>query len=102
MKIASKVALVLGSVKGIGKAIGLNLAHAGAKVVYTHYDWPESLASLQQEAEATGQDHWIAKVNLLDTHDIELLIKEIINRFGRRDILFNNTDRAGSPLLHGL
>ncbi len=101
MELTGKVALVLGSVKGIGKAIGLNLAHAGAKVVYTHYDWPESLASLQQEAEATGQDHWIAKVDLLDTHAIEVLIKEIIKRFGRLDILINNIERGGWPVVHG-
>ncbi len=96
-----KVALVLGSIKGIGKAVGLDLAGAGAKVIYTYYDWPESLASLQADASATGREHWIARINLLDTAAIETLIEEIIQRFGRLDILINNIERGGWPIVHG-
>ena len=68
MQLNDKVALVLGSIKGIGKAIGLDLAGSGTKVVYTYYDWPESLASLQADATASGQEHWIARINLLGTN----------------------------------
>lgn len=101
MQLNDKVALVLGSVKGIGKAVGLDLADAGVKVVYTYYDWPESLASLQADAGASGREHWIARVNLLDTDAIENLIEEIIQRFGRLDILINNIERGGWPIVHG-
>jgi 3-oxoacyl-[acyl-carrier protein] reductase len=101
MQLNDKVALVLGSVKGIGKAIGLDLATAGTKVVYTYYDWPESLAALQAEAAASGQEHWIAPVNLLDTGAIESLLEAIIRRFGRLDILINNIERGGWPIVHG-
>jgi len=101
MQLNNKVALVLGSIKGIGKAIGLDLAGAGAKVIYTYCDWPESLASLQTDASATGREHWIAQVNLLDTLAIENLIEETIRRFGRLDILINNIERGGWPIVHG-
>jgi 3-oxoacyl-[acyl-carrier protein] reductase len=101
MQLYEKVALVLGSIKGIGKAIGLDLAGSGAKVVYTYYDWPESLASLQADAAASGQEHWIARIDLLDTVAIEKLIEEIIRRFGRLDILINNIERGGWPIVHG-
>lgn len=101
MELSNKVALVLGSIKGIGKAIGLNLARAGTKVVYTHYDWPESLPALQKDAAATGKDHWIANINLLDPKAIEDLIQELIGRFGRLDILINNIERGGWPVVHG-
>lgn len=101
MQLNDKVALVLGSIKGIGKAIGLDLAGAGAKVVYTCYDWQESLASLQADAKTTGRDHWIARINLLDTVAIEKLIEEVIRRFGRLDILINNIERGGWPIVHG-
>jgi len=101
MEIADKVALVLGSIKGIGKAVGLSLARAGAKVAYTHCDWPESLATLQKDATATGQTHWIAEVDLLDTHAVNKMVREVIQRFGRLDILINNIERGGWPVVHG-
>jgi 3-oxoacyl-[acyl-carrier protein] reductase len=101
MDFTNKVALVLGSIKGIGKAIGLDLADAGAKVVYTHYDWPESLASLRKDAAETGREHWIAETNLLDTAAIDALVQGVIDRFGGLDILINNIERGGWPVVHG-
>jgi 3-oxoacyl-[acyl-carrier protein] reductase len=101
MQITNKVALVLGSIKGIGKAIGLNLAQAGAKVVYTHHDWPESLPDLKRDAAASGREHLIAKVDLLDTQAIDALIAQVIDHFGRLDILVNNIERGGWPVVHG-
>jgi 3-oxoacyl-[acyl-carrier protein] reductase len=101
MNPTGKVALVLGSIKGIGKAIGLDLANAGAKVVYTHYDWPESLASLRKDADETGREHWIAETNLLDTAAIDALVQGVIDRFGGLDILINNIERGGWPVVHG-
>lgn len=101
MNLENKVALVLGSIKGIGKAIGIDLAMAGATVVYTYHDWPESLASLKEDAQSTGRDHWIAEVNLLDTDAIDDLVQGTIERFGRLDILINNIERGGWPAVHG-
>ena len=100
-ELEGKVALVLGSVKGIGKAIGLDLARSGAKVVYTYYDWPESLPDLRRDAEATGREHMILKIDLLDTRAIEALPGRIVGRFGRLDILVNNIERGGWPVVHG-
>jgi 3-oxoacyl-[acyl-carrier protein] reductase len=101
MKLSGQIALVLGSIKGIGKAIGLNLANSGVTVVYTYHDWPESLAALQKEAATTRQAHWIAPINLLDTRAIEKLLTDIIKRFGHLDILINNIERGGWPVVHG-
>jgi 3-oxoacyl-[acyl-carrier protein] reductase len=86
MDLSNNVALVLGSVKGIGKAVGLDLASAGANVVYTYHDWPESLDALREDAAAIGREHWIAKVDLLDTRAAEQLVRETVQRFGRLDI----------------
>ena len=70
-------------------------------MVYTHFDWPESLPALKADAAASGQAHWIARVNLLDTDAIEKLIGGIMDRFGRLDILVNNIERGGWPVVHG-
>ncbi len=96
-----KVALVLGSIKGIGKAIGLDLARSGAFVVYTHHDWPESLPELEKDAAATGRDHWIVRVDLRNRDEVDGLMASLIRRFGRLDILINNIERGGWPVVHG-
>jgi 3-oxoacyl-[acyl-carrier protein] reductase len=101
MKRTNKVALVPGSIKGIGKAIGIDLANSGMTVVFTHFDWPESLPGLEADVEATGGAHWIAKVDLLDTDAVEHLVNRIIDQYGRLDILVNNIERGGWPAVHG-
>ena len=99
MDLTNKVALVLGAVKGIGKGIGLFLANEGVKVALNYFDWEESLDDLKRDFAET--DHLILKTNLLDTHKIPQLINEVIHRFGRLDILINNIERGGWPMVHG-
>jgi 3-oxoacyl-[acyl-carrier protein] reductase len=101
MNLNDRVALVLGGVKGIGKAIGLDLARHGAQVVYTYFDWPESVEALRQDAAGTGQPHLIVQIDLTDPLAIDGLLRQIMARFGRLDILINNIERGGWPVVHG-
>jgi len=101
MEIRDKVALVLGAVKGIGKGIALALAEDGAKVALNYFDWEESLDELKQDMAATGQDHLIVRTNLLKTDKTAGLIHKVLERFGRLDILINNIERGGWPVVHG-
>ncbi len=101
MKTTSKVALVLGGIKGIGKAIGLDLLNRGIQVAATWHDWPESLAGMQADFAATGTDHMIQRIDLMRTESIDGLIHQVIDRFGRLDILINNIERGGWPVVHG-
>lgn len=96
-----KVALVLGGIKGIGKAIGLDLLRSGTRVVATWFDWPESLAAMRADFERTGTDHMIVPIDLLDTDAIARLPDRIMERFGRLDTLINNIERGGWPVVHG-
>ncbi len=101
MKPNWKVALVLGGIKGIGKAIGLDLLRRGTRVAATWFDWPESLAAMRSDFADTGTDHMIERADLLDTDAISGLVKRITDRFGRLDILINNIERGGWPVVHG-
>jgi 3-oxoacyl-[acyl-carrier protein] reductase len=101
MKADAKVALVLGSIKGIGKAISLDLLRRGIRVAATWFDWPESLPAMQTDFAATGTHHVIARIDLLDTGAIAGLVERILDRFGRLDILINNIERGGWPVVHG-
>ncbi len=101
MKTQQKVALVLGSIKGIGKAIALDLLNRGITVAGTWFDWPESLPAMQTDFAATKNEHMIEKIDLLDTEAIPGLIQRVVDRFGRLDILINNIERGGWPVVHG-
>jgi 3-oxoacyl-[acyl-carrier protein] reductase len=96
-----KVALVLGAIKGIGKGIGLALANRGMKVALTYHDWEEFLPEMERDFAETGKDHLIIKINLLETGKIGNLFKQVIDHFGRLDILINNIERGGWPVVHG-
>jgi 3-oxoacyl-[acyl-carrier protein] reductase len=101
MNLEGKVALVLGGIKGIGRSVGLALAQAGARVALNYYDWEEELDTLKRDVAATGRDHLILKTDLREVADIPLLVQAVVGRFGRLDILVNNIERGGWPVVHG-
>jgi len=101
MELNEKVALVLGAVKGIGKGIALALAGQGVRTALTYYDWEESLDDLKRDMAATGSEHMVERVNLLNPDAIAALFAKIDDRFGRLDILINNIERGGWPVVHG-
>jgi 3-oxoacyl-[acyl-carrier protein] reductase len=101
VELKGKVALVLGAIKGIGKGIALALARDEVKVALTYYDWEASLEPLKQDLQKAGAEHLVRKINLLDTDQIPCLIHDVLGRFGRLDILINNMERGGWPVVHG-
>ncbi|MFZ5776155.1 MAG: SDR family NAD(P)-dependent oxidoreductase [Thermodesulfobacteriota bacterium] len=101
MRIDGCIALVLGGAKGIGREIGLSLARAGATVVLTWFDWPEEAASMQAELAALPGDHLAARVDLREPEQIAALCERIRQQYGRLDILINNIERGGMPVVHG-
>jgi 3-oxoacyl-[acyl-carrier protein] reductase len=101
MELECKVALVLGAIKGIGKGIALSLAEAGVNVALNDFDWEEELVALKNDFAAASGDHLILKTNLLETEAIPAMIHKVIDRFGRLDILINNIERGGWPVVHG-
>jgi len=98
---ASKVALVLGAVKGIGKAVALALAADGMRVAVNYYDWAEELPALKADLARSGREHLVMKTNLLEVARIPAMVQRVVKRFGRLDILINNIERGGWPVVHG-
>ena len=101
MEIKGKIALVLGGARGIGKAVGFALAEAGARVVLTHWDWPEEAARMQRELAALGNDHLAVRVDLREPEQVRELMGRIKERYGALHILVNNIERGGMPVVHG-
>ncbi len=96
-----RVALVLGAIKGIGKAIGLDLARRGIRTSLNYFDWEESLPQMKADFKAVGTAHAIFRHDLTDCEAARQLVRSTIDQFGRLDILVNNIERGGWPIVHG-
>jgi 2-keto-3-deoxy-L-fuconate dehydrogenase len=85
-RVSGKTILVTAAAAGIGRASALMLAREGAKVWATDIDYA-GLESLQ--AEAAGFDMTIAKVDVLNRHDICNMENAIVDHHGSLDALVN-------------
>lgn len=88
--LSNRVALVTGSGRGIGKAIALRLAQAGADVVINFH---RNLAPAEEVAcqiRALGRQALVVKANVSKVEDIDLLFEQVDQTFGGLDIFINN------------
>src|SRR5437867_2921208 len=84
-----QVALVTGAARGLGRAIALALAHAGADVALGLRD-PATADGLPGEIEALGRRALPLAMDVLDLAQIRAAVDRAAAEFGRLDILVNN------------
>jgi 3-oxoacyl-[acyl-carrier protein] reductase len=84
-----KVAIVTGASQGIGRDTALALAEAGAKVAVAARN-EEKLASLVREISAVGGEGFAVKMDVADLEQVKAGFKQVLEKFGRLDILVNN------------
>jgi 3-oxoacyl-[acyl-carrier protein] reductase len=84
-----KVALVTGASQGIGWDIAQALVVAGAKVAVAART-EEKLAILVGEIEAAGGEALAVKMDVADAEQVKAGFKQVLEKFGRLDILVNN------------
>ncbi len=101
MNIAGKKALVLGASRGIGLAVARTLADQGVRLALPWFDWPESAAAMTKEFGGETGDNLIIQVDLRKPDETAGLMAAIEARLGGLDILINNIERGGMPILHG-
>lgn len=89
--IKNKVALVLASSKGLGKAVALELAIEGAKVIICGTD-TEALTATEQEINAVAPNKVLAVIcDITDEMQRKNLVDESVKAFGAIEILVTNT-----------
>jgi len=101
MKLSAKTVLVTGAIRGIGLAIAKELAARGARCVLTYFDWQEDLSHMHQAMQDVGAEYMAIEANLLTQDGINRVVTETVKRFGGLDILINNIERGGWPVVHG-
>ena len=84
-----KVALVTGASQGIGRDTALALAEAGAKVAVAARN-EEKLSALVADIVAAGGTGFAVKMDVADAEQVKAGFKQVLEKFGRLDILVNN------------
>lgn len=93
MRFTEEVAWITGSSTGIGRACALALAEEGCRVV-VHYNRSEGEArEVVEEIESSGGEALLVGGDVADGGEVQRMVGEIEDRFGRLDVLVNN---AGS------
>jgi 3-oxoacyl-[acyl-carrier protein] reductase len=84
-----KVALVTGASQGIGRDTALALAEAGANVAVAART-EEKLSALVADIAAAGGTGFAVKMDVADAEQVKAGFKQVLEKFGRLDILVNN------------
>ena len=97
-RLEGKIAVVTGSSSGIGKAIALRFGEEGAKVVVAarRLDRCEQTAA---QIRKHGGEGVAIQTDVSDEIQVDALVRETVNRFGRLDILVNNAGMFGGGRL---
>ena len=93
--LTGRVALVTGGSRGLGRAMALGLADAGAHVIVASRKL-DACREVAEEVEARGRQALAVAVNVSHWDELDGLVDAAYDRFGRVDVLVNN---AGMSLL---
>jgi NAD(P)-dependent dehydrogenase (short-subunit alcohol dehydrogenase family) len=93
LDLTNRIAVVIGATSGIGKAIALGLADAGADVVPTGRR-AKLAAEAAREIEARGRRSLAMAADVTDSNSLQALADAVIKEFGQVDILVNAAGRT--------
>jgi 3-oxoacyl-[acyl-carrier protein] reductase len=91
MDLDGRVAVVTGGGTGIGRAVCLRLARAGATGVMVNYSHShDDATATAREVESLGAAAVAHRADIADESQVVAMIEEAVKRFGRLDVLINN------------
>lgn len=90
MSLQGKVAIVTGGNSGIGKAIALGLARAGARIAIDYVAHPEATEALEREIAALGDIAIGVEADVSNVRELQALVDATVAKFGRVDVMVNN------------
>jgi NAD(P)-dependent dehydrogenase (short-subunit alcohol dehydrogenase family) len=96
-ELKDKIAIVTGASQGIGRAIALGLAEAGAHVVLAKHPGPMTeIEAVRAEIVAMGRRALIVQTDVGVVSEVQALMDATVAEFGRIDILINNAGWTGT------
>ena len=94
-----QTALVTGASRGIGRAVALALAAEGAEVVVNYASSSDAAEAVVAEIQAKGGSAYALKADVADEASVDDLIKTVLKRSERIDVLVNNAGITRDGLL---
>lgn len=89
MSLSGKIAVVTGASRGLGKAMALGLAEAGADLVLVSRGMPQ-LREVAREIHGLGRRALPISADISNLEDVNAMVGKAMSEFGRIDILVNN------------
>jgi acetoacetyl-CoA reductase len=96
------IALVTGSSRGIGKAIAAELASRGMSIVINYIDSDDVALGFARELKVKGVNALAIKADVSNRKEVQLMVSEAIETFGKIDILINNAGITSDKTLKNL
>ncbi|UXS74847.1 3-oxoacyl-[acyl-carrier-protein] reductase [Staphylococcus chromogenes] len=95
----TKVALVTGASRGIGRSIALQLAEEGYNVVINYAGNKEKAEEVVNQIKEKGVEAFAIQANVSNPDEVKAMIKEVVNQLGSVDVLVNNAGITRDNLL---
>tara|TARA_Y100001968_G_scaffold304139_1_gene318893 strand:+ start:726 stop:1478 length:753 start_codon:yes stop_codon:yes gene_type:complete len=95
----NKTAIITGASRGIGKAIALALSKEGAEVIINHSSSPEQAEEVVNTIRSSGGKAYSVQANIAEEASVNELIKTVLEKSSRIDVLVNNAGITRDGLL---
>ena len=99
MEELSRVVLITGASRGIGRAIALRLAEQGHRIAVNYNSHKEDAEKVLEEINKLGSSGIIVKANVSILDEVQEMIKTVENSLGNIEILYNNAGIISDSLL---
>jgi len=90
MPLRNRVALVTGGSRGIGRGIAMRFAQEGARVAIAYRSNKAAAQQTLRQMQTSGADCVAVETDITDAARAEQLVKTVVDRFGRLDVVVNN------------
>ncbi|WP_210530331.1 SDR family oxidoreductase [Rubellimicrobium arenae] len=100
--LTDKIAIVTGSDSGIGQAIAVEFAKAGADVTVTFHSDPQGAEETARQVHAAGRRALVQQLDVMDEAAVATLFDNTLRELGLPDILVNNAGTGGDSDVQGM
>lgn len=102
MDLTNKCALVTGASRGIGRAVAVALAKAGADVAINYAGNAEAAKQTEELCAAYGVNTLVIKADVANAEECKAMMEQVKAHFGKLDILVNNAGITKDKLMIGM